>query len=45
MAILGVTGSVMEFEPELDRLLHPQPSHVTPGKRVLSLSERQESLY
>jgi len=39
MVILGVTGSIMEFAPELDRLLHPQMSYVTPGGRVLSLSE------
>ena len=31
MVILGVTGSIMEFAPELDRLLHPQMSYVTPG--------------
>src|ERR1022692_218298 len=39
MVILGVTGSIMEFEPELDRTLHPQQSYITPGERVLSLSE------
>jgi uncharacterized iron-regulated membrane protein len=39
MAILGVTGSIMEFEPELDRLFHPRLSYITPGARVLSLSE------
>ena len=39
MVILGVTGSIMEFEPELDRSLHPQLSYITPGGRVLSLSE------
>ena len=39
MVILGVTGSIMEFEPELDRSLHPQLSYVTPGRRILSLSE------
>ena len=33
MVILGVTGSIMEFEPELDRSLHPQLSYVTPGRR------------
>lgn len=37
--ILGITGSIMEFEPELDRLLHPHLSYVTPERRVLSLSE------
>jgi uncharacterized iron-regulated membrane protein len=39
MVILGVTGSIMEFEPELDRSLHSQLSYITPARRVLSLSE------
>lgn len=39
MVILGVTGSIMEFEPELDRSLHPELSYIKPGGRVLSLSE------
>jgi uncharacterized iron-regulated membrane protein len=39
MVILGVTGSIMEFEPELDRLFHPQLSYITPGRQALSLSE------
>ena len=39
MVILGVTGSIMEFEPELDRLLYPQLSYITPGARLLSLSQ------
>lgn len=39
MVILGITGSIMEFEPELDRSLHPQLSYITPGRRVLSLTE------
>jgi len=39
MVILGVTGSIMEFEPELDRLLHPQLCYIAPEARVLSLSE------
>jgi uncharacterized iron-regulated membrane protein len=37
--ILGVSGSIMEFEPELDRLFHPHLSYVTPGPRILSLHE------
>ena len=28
---LGLTGSIMAFEPELDHLLHPRLSYVTPG--------------
>ena len=39
MVILGVTGSIMEFEPELDRISHPHLSYVTPDARVLPLSE------
>jgi uncharacterized iron-regulated membrane protein len=39
MVILGATGSVMEFAPELDRFFHPQLSYITPGKRALSLGE------
>jgi uncharacterized iron-regulated membrane protein len=39
MVILGVTGSIMTFEPELDRFLHPQLSYITPLERVLPLSE------
>jgi uncharacterized iron-regulated membrane protein len=39
IVILGATGSVMEFEPELDHLLHPHLSYITPGMRVLSLRE------
>lgn len=39
MVLLGVTGSMIAFEPELDRLLHPDVSYVTPGGRVLSLVE------
>jgi uncharacterized iron-regulated membrane protein len=39
MVILGVTGSIMEFEPELDQLLRPSLSYVTPGQRVLPLAE------
>jgi len=39
MVILGVTGSIMAFEPELDRSFHPRLSQVTPRERVLSLTE------
>ncbi len=39
MMVLGVTGSILAFEPEIDRLLHPGVSYVTPGGRVLSLVE------
>jgi uncharacterized iron-regulated membrane protein len=39
IAVLGLTGSILVFEPELDRLLHPHLSYVKPGGRLLSLSE------
>ena len=39
VVILGVTGSIMEFEPELNRFVHPRLSYVTPDARVLPLSE------
>lgn len=37
MAVLGVTGSILAFGPELDRWFHPDVSYVKPGERVLSL--------
>ena len=37
--LLGLTGSVLAFEPELDRLFHPHLSYVKPGGSVLSLDE------
>ncbi len=39
MVILGITGAVLAFEPQLDRLLHYQTAYVRPGGRVLSLGE------
>jgi len=39
LVLLGATGSIIAFEPELDRLLHPELSYVTPIGRVLSLAE------
>jgi uncharacterized iron-regulated membrane protein len=37
--VLGLTGSIMAFEPELDRLIHAHLSYVKPSGSVLSLSE------
>ena len=37
--ILGLTGCIMAFETELDHLLHPRLSYVTPGAHRLSLAE------
>ncbi len=42
--VLGLTGSVMAFEPELDRLLHPHLSYVKPSGRVLALGEIGEAV-
>lgn len=39
MVILGITGAVLAFEPQLDRLLHYQTTYVRPSGRVLSLGE------
>jgi uncharacterized iron-regulated membrane protein len=39
LALLGATGSIIAFEPELDGLLHHHLSHVSPSGRVLSLGE------
>lgn len=44
MVLLGVTGSIMAFEPELDRLFHPGLSYVTPRGRALSLVEIGEAV-
>jgi uncharacterized iron-regulated membrane protein len=44
MVILGVTGSIIEFEPELDRLFHPHLSFVIPGRRILALSEMGDAV-
>lgn len=37
--VLGGTGSILAFEPELDRLLHRDTSYVKAGGRTLSLVE------
>jgi uncharacterized iron-regulated membrane protein len=42
--ILGVTGSIMAFESELDRWSHSKLVYVTPGSRTLSLEEIRASV-
>jgi uncharacterized iron-regulated membrane protein len=42
--VLGLTGSVLVFEPELDRLFHPQLSYVKPSGSILSLREIGEAV-
>jgi uncharacterized iron-regulated membrane protein len=39
LVLLGATGSIIAFEPEFDRLLHPELSYVTPTGKVVSLAE------
>jgi uncharacterized iron-regulated membrane protein len=39
IVILGVTGSIMAFEPELDHLLHSNLWHVKPGGQTLRLAD------
>lgn len=38
MLVLGITGSIMAFEPELDRLLHLHLSYVKPSGKAQSLA-------
>src|SRR5437868_14577006 len=37
--ILGISGSIMAFESELDRVFHPALSYVKPQPKALSLAE------
>lgn len=37
--LLGLTGSIMAFEPEIDRLIHRKISYVQPGAKAMSLEE------
>ncbi len=39
VTILGVTGAIMAFEPEIDHLTHPKLSYVTPGRQRMPLAE------
>lgn len=39
VVILGATGAIMAFEPEIDHLLHARLSYVTPQGRQMSLAE------
>src|SRR5262249_8131761 len=39
LAVLGVTGAIMAFEPELDHLLHRPLWHVTPQGAPRTLAE------
>lgn len=39
IVVLGATGSVIAFEPELDHLAHPHLSYISPGGKVLPLQQ------
>ncbi len=39
VVILGATGSIMAFEPEIDHLLHSKLSYVTPQGSAMSLAQ------
>uniref|UniRef100_Q020P0 Propeptide, PepSY amd peptidase M4 n=1 Tax=Solibacter usitatus (strain Ellin6076) TaxID=234267 RepID=Q020P0_SOLUE len=39
VVILGLTGAIMAFEPELDHVLHAKLSYVTPRQHRLSLAQ------
>jgi uncharacterized iron-regulated membrane protein len=39
LVLLGITGSIMAFEPEIDHLVHHRLSYVDPGDKTLSLAE------
>jgi uncharacterized iron-regulated membrane protein len=39
LVILGLTGSIMAFEVDIDHWMHPGLWHVTPGSRTLPESE------
>src|SRR5436190_12728255 len=39
VVILGLTGSIMAFEPEIDHLLHAHLSYVAAGEQPLNLAQ------
>jgi len=39
VTILGVTGAIMAFEPEIDHLAHAKLSYVTPGPHRIGLAD------
>jgi len=44
IALLGITGSLIAFEPQLDRVSHPHLSYISPGKKTLMLQEIGDSV-
>lgn len=39
LVLLGITGSIMAFEPEIDHVIHHRLSYVDRGDKTLSLAE------
>ena len=39
ITVLGLTGAIMAFEPEIEHLSHPSLYYVTPGPRAMSLAD------
>ena len=44
LVLLGTTGSIIAFEPELDRLLHPHLSYVSPVSEAPSLGQISDAV-
>lgn len=44
LILLGITGSFMVFEVEIDRALSPKLTWVTPSERRLTLTEMKSRL-
>lgn len=48
LIIIGLTGSLLVFEEEIDHILHPQLLHVTPQQQQISsqkIVETAQKLY
>jgi uncharacterized iron-regulated membrane protein len=44
ISTIAVTGGIIGFEPEIDRVLHRRISYVTPGKRPLTLDQLRQAV-
>jgi len=45
IVVLGITGAIMAFEPEIDHLLHSKLSYVMPQPHKLSLAEIEAAVH
>ncbi|HEY1337691.1 MAG TPA: PepSY domain-containing protein [Bryobacteraceae bacterium] len=43
--VMGITGAIMAFEPELDRMFHRKVSYVTPQGSRLTLAELGDAVH